>query len=134
MSGFACRYRMAATAPASLHTTDRPSVDRTHGLASAQVTHAGPRYRLAVLSAAAKLALLDEREVKGVERQRARAAKLQASASLRRKSAASLFLCAVAITLFLDIDAISIFGFCRDMNLAVSCLKARTHMHHMSLE
>ena len=43
------------------------------------MTHAGPRYRLAVLSAAAKLTLLDEREVKGVERQRARAAKLQAA-------------------------------------------------------
>ena len=50
---------MAATAPASLHTADRPPANRTHGLASAQVTHAGPRYRLAVLSAAAKLTLLD---------------------------------------------------------------------------
>jgi len=64
--------------PATLHTAaGRPPADRTHGLARTQVTHAGPRYRLAVLSAAPKLALLDEREVKGVERQRARAAELQ---------------------------------------------------------
>jgi len=35
------------------------------------VTHAGPRYRMAVLNAAPQLQLLDEREVRGVERQRA---------------------------------------------------------------